>query len=117
MTGAASGPRESRGASLVHAGAEKRANRARPIGRSIEPAEARHDCLARDSVDDRDRPAANRLLERWRASRRGAKTPRLHYILKGISKNRRFPPPRKSDSRCSCSERERLAWDILASSI
>ena len=35
----------------------------------------------------------------------------------GASKNRRFPPPRKSDSRFSCSERGRLAWDSLASSI
>jgi hypothetical protein len=38
-------------------------------------------------------------------------------ILKGTSKNRRFPPPRKSDSKFSYSERERLAWDSLASSI
>ena len=38
-------------------------------------------------------------------------------ILLGTSKNRRFPPPRKSDSRLSCSERGRLAWDSLASSI
>ncbi len=38
-------------------------------------------------------------------------------LFKGTSKNRRFPPPRKSDSRFSCSERERLAWDSLASSI
>jgi hypothetical protein len=37
--------------------------------------------------------------------------------VKGTSKNRRFPPPRKSDSRLSCSERGRLAWDSLASSI
>jgi len=37
--------------------------------------------------------------------------------VKGASKNRRFPPPRKSDSRFSCSERGRLAWDSLASSI
>jgi uncharacterized protein len=37
--------------------------------------------------------------------------------LRGTSKNRRFPPPRKSDSRLSCSERGRLAWDSLASSI
>jgi hypothetical protein len=35
----------------------------------------------------------------------------------GTSKNRRFPPPRKSDSRFSFSERGRLAWDSLASSI
>jgi len=35
----------------------------------------------------------------------------------GTSKNRRFPPPRKSDSRFSYSERGRLAWDSLASSI
>jgi len=33
------------------------------------------------------------------------------------SKNRRFPSPRKSDSRFSYSERGRLAWDSLASSI
>ena len=38
-------------------------------------------------------------------------------ILLGTSKNRRFPPPRKSNSRLSCSERGRLAWDSLASSI
>jgi hypothetical protein len=36
---------------------------------------------------------------------------------KGTSKNRHFPPPRKSDSRFSYSERGRLAWDSLASSI
>jgi hypothetical protein len=35
----------------------------------------------------------------------------------GTSKNRRFPPPRKSDSRFSYSERGRLAWDSLAFSI
>jgi hypothetical protein len=35
----------------------------------------------------------------------------------GTSKNRRFPPPRKSDSKFSYSERERLGWDSLASSI
>jgi hypothetical protein len=35
----------------------------------------------------------------------------------GTSKNRRFPRPRKSDSRFSYSERGRLAWDSLASSI
>jgi ParB-like nuclease domain len=35
----------------------------------------------------------------------------------GTSKNRRFPPPCKSDSRLSCSERGRLAWGSLASSI
>ncbi len=35
----------------------------------------------------------------------------------GASKNICFPPPRKSDSRFSCSERGRLAWDSLASSI
>ena len=39
------------------------------------------------------------------------------YTDKGTSKNRRFPPPRKSDSRFSYSERGRLAWDSLASSI
>ena len=38
-------------------------------------------------------------------------------LAMGTSKNRRFPPPRKSDSRLSCSERGRLAWDSLASSI
>jgi hypothetical protein len=37
--------------------------------------------------------------------------------LKGTSKNRRFLPPRESDSRFSSSERGRLAWDSLASSI
>jgi len=36
---------------------------------------------------------------------------------KDTSKNRRFPSPRKSDSRFSYSERGRLAWDSLASSI
>jgi hypothetical protein len=30
--------------------------------------------------------------------------------IRGTSKNRRFPPPCKSDSRFSCSERGRLAW-------
>src|ERR1700730_6116846 len=35
-------------------------------------------------------------------------------LYKGTSKNRRFPPPRKSDSRFSYSERGRLAWDSLA---
>ena len=35
----------------------------------------------------------------------------------GTSKNRRFPPPCKSDSKFSCSERGRLAWDSVASSI
>jgi hypothetical protein len=38
-------------------------------------------------------------------------------FYEGTSKNRRFPPPRKSDSRFSYSERGRLAWDSLASSI
>ena len=33
------------------------------------------------------------------------------------SKNRRFPPPCKSDSEFSRSERGRLTWDSLASSI
>ncbi len=42
---------------------------------------------------------------------------RSKELIRGTSKNRRFPPPRKSDSRFSCSERERLAWDSLASSI
>jgi hypothetical protein len=37
--------------------------------------------------------------------------------LEGTSKNRRFPSPCKSDSRFSRSERGRLAWDSLASSI
>jgi triacylglycerol esterase/lipase EstA (alpha/beta hydrolase family) len=38
-------------------------------------------------------------------------------FLQGTSKNRRFLPPRESDSRFSSSERGRLAWDSLASSI
>jgi hypothetical protein len=38
-------------------------------------------------------------------------------IIEGTSKNRRFLPPRESDSRFSSSERGRLAWDSLASSI
>ena len=45
---------------------------------------------------------------------------RAHYPClqeAGTSKNRRFPPPCKSDSRFSCSERGRLAWDSVASSI
>jgi len=42
---------------------------------------------------------------------------RIRISLEGTSKNRRFPPPRKSDSRFSYSERGRLAWDSLASSI
>ena len=40
----------------------------------------------------------------------------LQFIA-GTSKNRRFPSPCKSDSRLSRSERGRLAWDSLASSI
>jgi hypothetical protein len=47
----------------------------------------------------------------------GTVTPTWLEFLKGTSKNRRFPPPRKSDSRFSYSERGRLAWDSLASSI
>jgi choline dehydrogenase-like flavoprotein len=37
--------------------------------------------------------------------------PRLKEHVQGTSKNRRFPPPRKSDSKFSYSERERLGWD------
>ena len=37
--------------------------------------------------------------------------------LKGTSKNRRFPPRCKSNSRFSCSERGELAWDSLVFSI
>ena len=37
--------------------------------------------------------------------------------LRGTSKNRRFPPRCKSDSRFSCSERGRLEWDSLVFSI
>jgi hypothetical protein len=40
-----------------------------------------------------------------------------YNLVEGTSKNRRFPPPCKSDSRFSCSERGRLAWGSLASSI
>ena len=39
------------------------------------------------------------------------------FLLVGTSKNRRFPPRCKSDSRFSCSERGELAWDSLVFSI
>jgi hypothetical protein len=37
--------------------------------------------------------------------------------ITGTSKNRRFPPQRESDSTSPSSERRRLAWDSLVSSI
>ena len=39
------------------------------------------------------------------------------FLPEGTSKNICFPPLRKSNSRFSCSERRRLAWDSLVSSI
>jgi tRNA 2-thiouridine synthesizing protein A len=47
----------------------------------------------------------------------GIPAPLFRLYHGGTSKDRRFPPPRKSDSRFSYSERGRLAWDSLASSI
>ena len=47
----------------------------------------------------------------------GCQTLKDIVLYKATSKNRRFPSPCKSDSKLSRSERGRLAWDSLASSI
>jgi hypothetical protein len=79
--------------------------------------------LSRDALANTDLFAAARCLALF--SQRGANRRLCATVItendikhqKGTSKNRRFPPPRKSDSRFSYSERGRLAWDSLASSI
>jgi len=55
--------------------------------------------------------------EEWALAEELYKATKIRNITLGTSKNRRFPSPCKSDSRLSRSERGRLAWDSLASSI